>query len=136
MQHPSGSGPTWRLRGAVDPASAWGQGSAPISPLTRSGKCWRITRGEPHLPPRAPCWTTGAALTLVRDHTQTAPGDAGVGKRRFRSDQPATLLPTLTCRFVHTFLYYHDLNLATNSLNNPSWYHETNLKILCHYCYV
>lgn len=46
---------TWLLRGAVGPASAWGQGSAPISRLARSGKCWRITRGEPHLPPRAPC---------------------------------------------------------------------------------
>lgn len=82
---------TWRLRGAVGPASAWGQGSAPISPPIRSGKCWRITRGEPLPPPRAPCRTSGAALSLGRDHTQTAPGrrsrtpSSCFGRRRRRT---------------------------------------------------
>lgn len=61
--------------GGVGPASAWGQGSAPISRWTRCGKSWRfaaITRGgcsppRAPLPPSAavpqtsailPCWPT------------------------------------------------------------------------------
>lgn len=84
---------TWHHQGAWGPAAAWGQGSAPISRLARSGKCWRITRGEPHLPPRAPCRTSGAAHTLSRDHTQTAPG-AALGRRRHTSCVDVPMLPT------------------------------------------
>lgn len=62
-----------------------------------------LTRGEPRLPPRAPCWTSGATHTHGRGHAQTAPGDEAVGVRRYRSRYFVTLLPTLTYRPYNIF---------------------------------
>lgn len=112
-----GSGPTWHHRGAAGPASAWGQGSAPISPLARSGKCWRITRGEPHLPPRAPCRTNRAyTRTPPRSYTDCARrGTCLIGA--VAVETPASGLPTTSHN--HTALFYSNQNTTGEQPKSP-----------------